>query len=606
MFPLILDSRPAYLAGASRALSLLQLPAGRETLLEYLHDCVAVTTGQPTTVITLFAPTPEYEAALRAIGVPIQAVVPLARLAELLERHEPSDWLLVLDPRFFPAGGLDLEGLLADTTNCRLVKHLVPLDQAWDGTREYVQFDGDGGVRRIQRYYDGVTQIRAEDVACTLISAAGAHELGPRPGPLLADWRSALSETGVLSRDYALPGGVLDLRESAGVLELSERFVVDETADEPDRDFVARDGCVHVGPRCTIAPTARIVGPAILHDGVCIDEGAMIVGPVVVGARARVHRDALVAHALVLPDTTVAPGALIREQVVPRPAAGPGASRRPSGPRAYRTRTHRPVAGAAPGAEGVPSRARRVTLAVKRGVDIVIAVLALLLLSPLMLAAGLLVRLTSRGPALFAHEREGRGGRVFRCYKFRTMVTGAHHLQRALYQQSQVDGPQFKIDRDPRVTLVGRWLRATNIDELPQFFNVLRGDMSAIGPRPSPFRENQICVPWRRARLSVRPGITGLWQICRNERTVGDFHQWIHYDTLYVQHLSLLLDLKIFVATLLTLGGRFSVPLRWLVSADSQEEPAEPADAPAGGALLYHPAARAGRAASSKGRVSVP
>jgi hypothetical protein len=115
------------------------------------------------------------------------------------------------------------------------------------------------------------------------------------------------------------------------------------------------------------------------------------------------------------------------------------------------------------------------------------------------------------------------------------------------------------------VTPVGRWLRATNLDELPQLFNVARGEMSLIGPRPSPFRENQICVPWRRARLSVRPGITGLWQVCRDARTCGDFHQWICYDTLYVRHLSLTLDFKILAATLLSMGGQWSVPLRWLI-----------------------------------------
>jgi len=100
---------------------------------------------------------------------------------------------------------------------------------------------------------------------------------------------------------------------------------------------------------------------------------------------------------------------------------------------------------------------------------------------------------------------------------------------------------------------------------LPQLFNVLVGHMSLVGPRPSPFRENQICVPWRRARLSVRPGITGLWQVCRDERTHGDFHQWIFYDITYVRHLSIWLDAKILIATLLTLGGRRSIPLSWVL-----------------------------------------
>jgi lipopolysaccharide/colanic/teichoic acid biosynthesis glycosyltransferase len=136
------------------------------------------------------------------------------------------------------------------------------------------------------------------------------------------------------------------------------------------------------------------------------------------------------------------------------------------------------------------------------------------------------------------------------------MRTDASALQRALMAQQQLDGPQFKMEHDPRVTPVGRWLRRLNVDELPQLWNIVRGDMSFVGPRPSPFRENQICVPWRHGRLSVRPGITGLWQVCRRDRASGDFHQWIHYDLLYVRHASFAVDVRILVATLLTLGGR--------------------------------------------------
>jgi lipopolysaccharide/colanic/teichoic acid biosynthesis glycosyltransferase len=129
-----------------------------------------------------------------------------------------------------------------------------------------------------------------------------------------------------------------------------------------------------------------------------------------------------------------------------------------------------------------------------------------------------------------------------------------------------VDGPQFKIEADPRVTRLGAFLRDTCIDELPQLINVVVGEMSLVGPRPSPFRENQMCIPWREARLSVRPGITGLWQVCRRKRAKGDFHQWIYYDLLYVRHQSLWVDLKILVATLVSLGGKWSVPLSWIVA----------------------------------------
>src|ERR1700704_3514047 len=102
----------------------------------------------------------------------------------------------------------------------------------------------------------------------------------------------------------------------------------------------------------------------------------------------------------------------------------------------------------------------------------------------------------------------------------------------------RLSGPRLKLAPhprgDPRVTRIGRLLRSINLDELPQLINVILGEMSLVGPRPSPFRENQLCIPWREARLSVRPGITGLWQVCRNRRSQGDFHQWIHFDLLYV------------------------------------------------------------------------
>jgi lipopolysaccharide/colanic/teichoic acid biosynthesis glycosyltransferase len=202
----------------------------------------------------------------------------------------------------------------------------------------------------------------------------------------------------------------------------------------------------------------------------------------------------------------------------------------------------------------------------KRVADTVLAMMGLLALSPFLLLVAVLIKLTSRGGVFFRHDREGRKGRVFRCLKFRTMIKGAHALQRELYSQNVVDGPQFKLASDPRETRLGRWLRRINIDELPQLINVFLGQMSLVGPRPSPFRENQICVPWRRARLSVRPGITGLWQVCRQRRSAGDFHQWIYYDMLYVRHLSLWLDAKIVLATLLTLGGKWSVPLSWMIS----------------------------------------
>jgi lipopolysaccharide/colanic/teichoic acid biosynthesis glycosyltransferase len=202
---------------------------------------------------------------------------------------------------------------------------------------------------------------------------------------------------------------------------------------------------------------------------------------------------------------------------------------------------------------------------VKPALDAVAALAALVLLAPLLALVALAIKLDSRGPVLYGHRREGKDGRAFRCWKFRTMFVGAEVRERELYARNEVDGPQFKLDRDPRITRVGRWLRPTSLDELPQLLNVALGEMSFVGPRPSPFRENQLCVPWREGRLSVRPGITGLWQVCRRDRRSGDFHQWIQYDLLYVRNVCLRLDLNILAATVLTLGGKGHVALSWVM-----------------------------------------
>jgi hypothetical protein len=145
------------------------------------------------------------------------------------------------------------------------------------------------------------------------------------------------------------------------------------------------------------------------------------------------------------------------------------------------------------------------------------------------------------------------------------MIVDADARQRELVAKNQMDGPSSARQRSPRhphrsVPPPLERRRA------PQFFNVLFGQMSLVGLRPSPFRENQVCVPWREGRLSVRPGVTGLWQICRHDRHKGDFHQWIYFDLLYVRNMSFLIDLKIVLATIVTLGGKWSVPLDWILA----------------------------------------
>ncbi|HEX8341746.1 MAG TPA: sugar transferase, partial [Tepidisphaeraceae bacterium] len=198
----------------------------------------------------------------------------------------------------------------------------------------------------------------------------------------------------------------------------------------------------------------------------------------------------------------------------------------------------------------VQSSATSFYLAAKRLGDIIMALVGLCLTVPFWPLIMLAIWIEDRSPFFFGHHRETRGGREFKCWKFRSMRRNAEKMRDVIAQMNMVDGPQVYIKNDPRITRVGRFLRKYNMDEFPQFWNVLIGDMSMVGPRPSPRKENQFCPSWREARLSVRPGITGLWQIRRTRNKGSDFQEWIKYDIEYVENMSMWLDLKIIYKTL--------------------------------------------------------
>ncbi len=186
---------------------------------------------------------------------------------------------------------------------------------------------------------------------------------------------------------------------------------------------------------------------------------------------------------------------------------------------------------------------------IKRLLDVVLASVALAMFSPLMVVIAALVKLTSAGPVFFIQERFGLHKRRFRMLKFRTMVINAEALQARLEHQNEVAGPAFKMKRDPRVTPIGRLLRKTSLDELPQLLNVIAGDMSLVGPRPLPLRDvSRFNEPWLMRRFSVKPGLTCLWQI--NGRSNTDFGNWISQDLEYIDNWSLGLDVRIIVKTI--------------------------------------------------------
>jgi exopolysaccharide biosynthesis polyprenyl glycosylphosphotransferase len=189
-----------------------------------------------------------------------------------------------------------------------------------------------------------------------------------------------------------------------------------------------------------------------------------------------------------------------------------------------------------------------VDFALKRTFDIVGSTLLLVLLSPLLLAIMLAVKVSSRGPVLYRSTRRGIGQRPFDCLKFRTMHTDAEELQAELEALNEATGALFKIRQDPRRTRVGRALRRFSLDELPQLVNVLRGEMSLVGPRPLPQRDYEKLEDWHRKRYLVLPGITGLWQV--SGRSELDFDDLVHLDFIYLERWSLALDLTILLKTI--------------------------------------------------------
>ncbi|ACS99897.1 sugar transferase [Paenibacillus sp. JDR-2] len=199
-------------------------------------------------------------------------------------------------------------------------------------------------------------------------------------------------------------------------------------------------------------------------------------------------------------------------------------------------------------------RPLRVYIMVKRGFDLIAASLGLILLSPLFFLVALLIKLESpKGSVFFYQTRVGRNEQTFRMYKFRSMVANAEEMLDSLLSQNEIKGAMFKMKEDPRITKVGRFIRKTSIDELPQLWNVIRGDMSLVGPRPALPREVNEYTSYDKLRLKVLPGCTGLWQVSgRNELS---FKEMVELDLKYIEERGFLLDLKLMLLTVRVMFG---------------------------------------------------
>ena len=190
---------------------------------------------------------------------------------------------------------------------------------------------------------------------------------------------------------------------------------------------------------------------------------------------------------------------------------------------------------------------------IKRLIDVVCSFLGVLVLSPLFIIIAIIIKTTSKGPVFFSQRRVGKNGKEFYMYKFRSMVVNAEELKEKLSAQNEMSGPMFKMKDDPRVTKVGKFIRKTSIDELPQLWNVLKGEMSLVGPRPSLPKEVAQFENWMYKRLEVKPGLTCYWQV--SGRNNIDFEDWMKLDIKYVDERSTWIDIKLIFKTVGVLFG---------------------------------------------------
>ena len=463
--------------------------------------------------------------------------------SELLRKTRRTSWLVVSNGRF--ATQIDSELLHKVLAGIQADVVVVNVEPELLGKQDKVRLAAQGKVAGFRRLYSDCAE----------------------PAPIPADWpHHILVKTNVLDRvltGQTLPqsfstllercrssaltlrtinvgGLVLDLETEDGLLNFCQAKLSKIQNSTPASNKQTRNSNM-------ISPSSRLVGKVLLGKNIHIGPKAIVVGPTIIGNNVRIGASAVINSSIIGPGVCVPQNQFVQGHVVKGPQYNwkrlnqckSNNSKQICYPKFdlnHRQRTNDTF-------RNWPrfSYAR----CFKRIADIVAAGTTLILFAPILPIIALVIKLTSRGPVVFKDTRQGLHGKAFSCLKFRTMVMGADKIQDKLRTISQVDGPQFKMADDPRLSAVGSFLRDTYIDEIPQFFNVLLGQMSVVGPRPSPESENTLCPSWRDARLSVRPGITGLWQVCRSRQPMKDFQEWIYYDIKYVRDPSLKMDLWI-------------------------------------------------------------
>lgn len=448
---------------------------------------------------------------------------------------ERSKWTIITNGRYITNYDKKLLNEIIETLDCDFV--MVQVDPELSAYSEKVRITPSRKVAGFRRwYYDSIT---AADIAGNwphlifIRSDKVGHLL--LDGDLGMDFESVFSKSqinGLKAESINIGGSVTDLNTETGLLKfMTSRIRSVNLTEKSKMKMRKNDGSVAVAENAEISKDARVLGPSIIEDDVSIADGAIV-------------NNSIIGPSVVIQRGQVIDNCIITKECLQKTAKKPSIAINGSEMNYKQTQFRKWPKLSYPEFT-------------KRLIDIAGSLVILILFAPIFPVIALAIKLTSRGPIFYKALRQGLHGNPIHCIKFRTMIVNADTMQEKLRAVNEVDGPQFKMADDPRVSKVGKFLRDTCLDEIPQFINVLLGQMSIVGPRPSPEIENSQCPAWRDARLSVRPGITGMWQICRTRRQGRDFQEWVYYDTVYVRNISLKLDFWICLKTAMKLTNDF-------------------------------------------------
>lgn len=461
-------------------------------------------------------------------------------ILEILEQQVKGEWVVISDGLFHAQPNVKLLEELLNSDNIDVLA--LSVEPKLTGYHEKILFTSENNIAGWRRLY-------TDSMSPSPVSKDWPHHLLIRSEVLknslstfpvtgnFSDFLDLCKEKSLLVHFFKIAGASYDLREPEGLLTLLNKMPESKSKGSSFKFSGSKNNS-------KISSDAKLTGNIILGTNIIIESEAVLIGPTIIGDNVKISRGAVIHSSIISEGISIPSGKYIRNSLVTRSSEDSGKLEYNHSDN-YQNQFLRETLSKQKSFSYRNWRKLSYPRYLKRLADIIFSVIVIFLFAPIIPFIILAIKLNSHGPVFFKTPRQGLNGEDFLCIKFRTMRADADEIQDKLRSINQIDGPQFMIKDDPRVTTVGKFLRETYIDEIPQFLNVLLGQMSVVGPRPSPDCENTLCPAWRDIRLSVRPGITGYWQMERTREPSRDFQEWIHYDTKYVQRLSLKTDLWI-------------------------------------------------------------